>query len=91
MTSNSNNFINLSNIVYCSKHPNKKIEYFCLNLACTERLFCSTCIFKKEYYPLDLSKDIKDINEYLREQNDFIRMNGLNERPDIFKFIQKNS
>ena len=68
----------------------KKIEYFCRNLASTDRLFCSTCIFKKDYGRLDLNEDIKDINEYLSEYKDFIRMSGLNERPDIFKFIQRN-
>lgn len=67
MSSRNNNIINLSNIVNCIKHPSKKIEYFCLNLACTERLFCSTCIFKKEYCRHDLNKDIKDISEYLNE------------------------
>ena len=67
----------LSKKVPCKKHPSKYIEYVCSNPHCTERVFCSACIFKKEYCRHDLNTEIRDISEYLYDVKVLFDMKGL--------------
>jgi hypothetical protein len=57
----------LTKKVNCKKHPSKVVEYYCKNPSCSERLFCSACIFKREHCRHDINTEIKDIGEYLYE------------------------
>lgn len=50
-------------IARCGKHPNKRLEYFCLSSEFSDRLFCGTCILKGNI-PCKPS-DLVDIDEYL--------------------------
>lgn len=78
----------LSKKVMCKKHPSKSIEYFCTNPQCTERIFCSACLLKKEFCRHDIATEIKDIGEFLYEQKVLFEMKGLSSSPQIFDFLQ---
>lgn len=69
--------------VLCEKHPQKKLEYLCTNPNCTDKLYCGTCLFKKDYCRHD--DYLKDLNEFLNEQKDQFDKRGLASEPEIFE------
>ena len=52
--------------VPCQKHPNKTIEYICVEKACQEKVFCTTCIFRQDY--CRHQNYTRDLTEFLDEQ-----------------------
>lgn len=62
--------------VPCPKHPSKNIEYFCRFTDCTDRLFCSSCLLKKQFCRHEMNQHIVDISEYLYEQSMSYTMKG---------------
>lgn len=63
--------------VSCSKHPSKLIDYFCKHPQCSERLFCSSCLLKKQYCRHEMVPYILDIAEFMFEQKMGHEMRGL--------------
>jgi hypothetical protein len=72
----SENAYVLERKVTCPKHPSKNIEYFCRFGECADRLFCSSCLLKKQYCRHEMSQHIVDISEYLYEQSMAYNMKG---------------
>ncbi len=77
------NKVNQYNIIIpCPRHKNKAVEYVCThNEQHTQNLYCTTCIFKREYCQHE--DDIMDLNEFLNEQRQQFRRYGLNGAPEI--------
>jgi len=71
----------------CEHHPQKRLEYICTNPNCKDKLYCSSCLFKKEYCRHD--DYLKDINEFLEEQRQQFELKGLLSSPEIYE-IYKN-
>lgn len=71
----------------CKKHTSKSLEYFCSNLQCSQRVFCSACILKREFCRHDINTEIKDLAEFLYEQKVMFDMKGLSGNPDIFNYL----
>lgn len=67
-TSNTESAYVLDSKVSCLKHPSKTIEYFCRHPECTDQLFCSACILKKQFCRHDQNQYIVDISEFLYQQ-----------------------
>lgn len=68
--------------VFCDKHPQKKLEYVCTNPSCQVKLFCGSCLFKKEHCRHD--DHLKDLDEFLEEQRKQFEKKGLLSDPEIF-------
>lgn len=69
-------------IIPCPRHKNKAVEYVCThNEQHAQNLYCTTCIFKREYCQHE--DDIMDLNEFLNEQRQQFRRYGLNGAPEI--------
>ncbi|KAL4433374.1 hypothetical protein ABPG74_017478 [Tetrahymena malaccensis] len=72
---------------YCYKHPQKKLEFFCISNESSERLFCSNCILKGQL-PCKQS-DLIDIEEFLLSQKQILDTKGIFSYPEINKYLQQ--
>src|SRR5688500_13606543 len=80
---------NLKIKVPCSKHSNKKMEYICTNPNCKQKLFCSYCLFKKDYCRHD--DYIKELSDFVEEQRLQFEKRGLLGAPEIFEVYNQKS
>eukprot|EP01017_Pseudomicrothorax_dubius_P011295 TRINITY_DN14198_c0_g2_i1.p1 TRINITY_DN14198_c0_g2~~TRINITY_DN14198_c0_g2_i1.p1 ORF type:complete len:633 (+),score=114.25 TRINITY_DN14198_c0_g2_i1:65-1963(+) len=68
----------------CTLHPGKTLDYVCLAAECERRLFCATCLLKKDACEHDESIDVEDFLNHLGSQQHKF---GLAGTPEIASMV----